>query len=53
MGAHNAGMLVVHARTLEPLSRAVRLALGEKRAVFHTRDAAPFEHDAGLVAVSS
>jgi glutathione S-transferase len=36
-------MLVVHTRTLEPMSRAVRLALGEKRAVFHIREAPPFE----------
>jgi glutathione S-transferase len=46
-------MLLVHARTLEPLSRAVRLALGEKRAVFHTREAAAFESDDGVNAVSS
>jgi glutathione S-transferase len=46
-------MLIVHSRTLEPLSRAVRLALGEKRAVFHTRDAAPFEADPDLSAVTS
>jgi glutathione S-transferase len=35
-------MLLVHSRTLEPMSRAVRLALGEKRAVFHVREASPF-----------
>lgn len=44
-------MLLVHTRTLEPMSRAVRLALGEKRAVFHTREAAPFEADAALQSV--
>jgi glutathione S-transferase len=46
-------MLLVHTRTLEPMSRAVRLALGEKRAVFHTREAAPFETDAALQALTS
>ena len=46
-------MLLVHTRTLEPMSRAVRLALGEKRAVFHTRDATPFDVDTALLAVSS
>jgi glutathione S-transferase len=46
-------MLLVHTRTLEPMSRAVRLALGEKRAVFHTREAAPFDSDPALQAVTS
>jgi glutathione S-transferase len=46
-------MLIVHTRTLEPMSRAVRLALGEKRAVFHNRPAAAFDADAGLNAVTS
>jgi glutathione S-transferase len=46
-------MLLVHTRTLEPMSRAVRLALGEKRAVFHTREAAPFDADPALQAVTS
>lgn len=45
-------MLLVHARTLDPLSRAVRLALGEKRAVFHVREVAAFEADAQLAALS-
>jgi glutathione S-transferase len=46
-------MLLVHARTLEPLSRAVRLALGEKRAVFHVREAAPFGDDPHLLALEN
>lgn len=46
-------MLIVHTRILEPMSRAVRLALGEKRAVFHNRGAPPFETDAGLSGVTS
>jgi glutathione S-transferase len=46
-------MLLVHTRTLEPMSRAVRLALGEKRAIFHTREATPFDNDAALNAVAS
>jgi glutathione S-transferase len=46
-------MLLVHTRTLEPMSRAVRLALGEKGAVFHYRDAAAFEADPAVLAVSS
>ena len=46
-------MLLVHTRTLEPMSRAVRLALGEKRAVFHTREAPPFDTDAALSSVAS
>jgi glutathione S-transferase len=46
-------MLLVHTRTLEPMSRAVRLALGEKRAVFHNREVPAFDTDAGLMAVSS
>jgi glutathione S-transferase len=45
-------MLLVHSRTLEPMSRAVRLALGEKRAVFHNREAAAFELDGSLLAVA-
>jgi glutathione S-transferase len=44
-------MLVVHARTLDPLSRAVRIALGEKRAVFHVREAPAFSADAALLAL--
>lgn len=44
-------MLTVHARTLDPLSRAVRIALGEKRAVFHVREAPPFSADAALLAL--
>jgi glutathione S-transferase len=46
-------MLLVHTRTLEPMSRAVRLALGEKRAVFHSRSAPAFEADATLNAAAS
>jgi glutathione S-transferase len=46
-------MLLVYSRTLEPMSRAVRLALGEKRAVFHNREAAAFETDAALLSVAS
>jgi glutathione S-transferase len=46
-------MLLVHTRTLEPMSRAVRLALGEKRAVFHSKVASAFEADAALLAVAS
>lgn len=46
-------MLLVHTRTLEPMSRAVRIALGEKRAVFHTREAAAFESDATLLSVAN
>lgn len=46
-------MLLVHTRTLEPMSRAVRLALGEKRAVFHHREAPAFETDAALLSVTS
>jgi glutathione S-transferase len=46
-------MLLVHTRTLEPMSRAVRLALGEKRAVFHTREASPFDTDPTLQSVAS
>jgi glutathione S-transferase len=45
-------MLLVHTRTLEPMSRAVRFALGEKRAIFHTREAKPFETDGGLEQVA-
>ena len=45
-------MLIVHARILDPMSRAVRLALGEKRAAFHTRDVLEFEPDAAFNAVS-
>jgi glutathione S-transferase len=50
--AQRNAMLLVHARTLDPLSRAVRLALGEKRAVFHVREAHAFEEDATLLALS-
>lgn len=46
-------MLLVHTRTLEPLSRAVRLALGEKRAVFHVREAAQFEDDPEVLALDA
>lgn len=46
-------MLLVHVRTLDPMSRALRVALGEKRAAFHTREAAPFEQDPGLLAVEA
>ena len=45
-------MLLVYTRTLEPMSRAVRLALGEKRAIFHTNEAPPFENDPKLQSVS-
>ena len=46
-------MFLVHTRTLEPMSRAVRLALGEKRAIFHTREAPPFDMDTALKAIAS
>jgi glutathione S-transferase len=46
-------MLIVHSRTLEPLSRAVRLALGEKGAVFHNREAVAFGPDPALAAITS
>jgi glutathione S-transferase len=44
-------MLTVHARVLDPLSRAVRIALGEKRAVFHVREVPAFSADAQLLAL--
>lgn len=44
-------MLVIHARTLDPLSRAARVALREKQAMFHVREVAPFEADAVLLAL--
>jgi glutathione S-transferase len=44
-------MLIVHARTLDPMSRALRLALGEKRASFHVREVAPFEDDPAFLAI--
>jgi glutathione S-transferase len=46
-------MLLVHARTLDPMSRALRLALGEKKAAFHVREVHPFEADAGFLAISA
>jgi glutathione S-transferase len=46
-------MLLVHARTLDPMSRALRLALGEKRAAFHVREVHPFEADPAFLAIAA
>lgn len=44
-------MLVIHARMLDPLSRALRVALAEKKALVEVREAPAFEADAALLAV--
>jgi glutathione S-transferase len=44
-------MLVVHARTLDPMSRALRVALGEKRALFSVIEVPAFASTAQLMAL--
>jgi glutathione S-transferase len=44
-------MLVIHARMLDPLSRALRVALAEKKAMVSVREVPAFEADAALLAL--
>ncbi len=44
-------MLTLHTRTLDPLSRALRVAAAEKRAMVSVREVEPFDADPALLAL--
>lgn len=46
-------MIVVHTRLLDPLSRAMKIVLGEKRAAYHAVEAPVFGADMGLLDIDA